>query len=360
MVISAIAGIGVLALVYGLAPVLSALTHAHPALIVIAAGVGVVMLSVRAQRAAILLSRQRPVRATDTFSAMVVGNGLGDLVPIVPCGVALRCFLTDRLSSLSVAYAAGVFMLEGTLDGLGLALLSGLLLIALQLPSWLRVLLFATLIQSLLSFAAPVVLHLLRRSRRRSALPEWIARLSALGGDVGEGLVSGLLRGRAGLMSVAGLSLLVTALAGLQLVLFLSAFGLSTSPGKVLLILVLTLAAGNLPFNLPGSGTVSTAAALQIAGIHGAGIAGFVLLSRVVLSGEVTLMACSTLAWWSVTGRVRDLQVGAAFRSLYQASWRVAARHGQLVGRCLESAVSRGIRRLAGLRPRARSIRPTL
>jgi hypothetical protein len=240
---------------------------------------------------------------------------------------------------VSVAYAAGVFMLEGTLDGLGLGLLSGLLLIALQLPSWLRVLLFATLIQSLLSFAVPVALHLLRRSRRRPVLPEWIERLSAWGGDVGEGLVSGLLRGRAGLLSVASLSLLATALAGLQLMLFLSAFGLSISPGKVLLILVLTLAAGNLPINIPGSGTVSTAAALQIAGIHGAGVAGFVLLSRVVLSSEVTLMACGTLAWWSVTGRVRDLRVGATFQYLYQASWRVATRHGKFVGRCLSSTI---------------------
>jgi hypothetical protein len=354
--ISALAGTAVLTMVYGLAPVLSALTHANRTRLAMAAGVSIVLLTVRAQRAALLLSRQHPVRVTDTYSAMVVGNGLGDLIPLVPCGVALRCFLTERLSGVAVAYAAGVFLLEGTLDGLGLALLSGLLVLTLHLPSWLRVLLLATLLQALVSLTVPLVVHLLRRSRRRSVLPRWMARLSAWGGEVGEGLVSALLRGRGGLLSVVGFSLLITTLSGLQLVLFLSAFGLSTSPGTVLLILVLTLAAGNLPLNLPGSGTLSTAAALQVVGIHGAGVAGFVLMSRVVPSGEVTLMACSTLVWWGVTGRVRDLRVGAAFHSLYQVSWRVLVRHGHVVGRCLASVISGGIRGLAALRPRLRRV----
>lgn len=351
--ISAVAGSALLALVYGPAPVLSALTRANRILLVLAAAVGVVMLLVRAQRAAILLSRQRPVRPTDAYSAMVVGNGLGDLIPLVPCGVALRCFLTERLSHVSVAFAAGVFLLEGTLDGLALALLSGPLALALRLPSWLRVLLLTTLVQAFVSLAVPVAVHLRRRSRRQSVLPQWMARLGAWGGEVGEGLAAGLLYGRGGLLPVTGLSLLITALAGFRLVLFLSAFGLSTAPGNVLLVLVLTLAAGNLPLNLPGSGTVTTAVALQVAGIHGAGAAGFVLVSRAVPSGQVMLMACGTLAWWTLTGSVRDLRVGTAFQSLYQASWSVAVRRGHCVGRALESIVSGGIRGLAALAPQS-------
>lgn len=152
--------------------------------------------------------------------------------------------------------------------------------------------------------------------------------------------MSSLVRGGDGFLTVGGLSLLITALAGLQLVLFLSAFGLSPNTGEVLLVLVLTLAAGNLPFNLPGSGTVSAAVALLLAGIHGPGVAGFVLLSRVAPSGEVMLLACCTLAWWDVTGRVRDLRVGATFQSLYQASWRGLVRHAQWVERGLTSIAS--------------------
>lgn len=354
--LSAIAGIAVLARVYGLVPVLSALTHANPALLGLAAGVGIVMLVVRAQRAALLLRQQHPVRLRDTYSAMVVGNGLGDLVPFLPCGVALRCFLTERLSDISIAYAAGVFLVEGTLDGLGLALLSGLLVLSLQLPPWLRLVLLATFVQALVSLGVPVAIHLLRRSRRRSMLPAWTGRLVAWGGEIANGLESALLGGRDRLLSVTSLSLLITALAGLQLVLILSAFGLSTSPGAVLLILVLTLAAGNLPLNLPGSGTVSATVALEVAGIHGAGAAGFVLVSRVLPSSEVMLMACSTLAWWTGSGKVRDLRVGEAFLSLYQTSCWAAARHSRAAGWWLASIVSRPMRGLAALKFRRRRV----
>lgn len=82
------------------------------------------------------------------------------------------------MSRIPVPYAAGVFLLEGTLDGLGLALLSGLLLLALQLPAWLRLILLATLIQAFISLVVPVVTHLFRRPQRRSLLPSWMARMS--------------------------------------------------------------------------------------------------------------------------------------------------------------------------------------
>jgi uncharacterized protein (TIRG00374 family) len=334
-------------MVYGFAPLFSALLNASGPLLATAAGLGVVIQAVRAKRAAILLSSRREVRTSDTFNAMVVGHGIGNLVPIAPCGVALRCFLTERLSSVSIAYSAGVFMLEGVLDGLGPALLTGFLLLALQLPNWLRFLLIATLCQSLLSFTVPVVAHAIRRSGKLSAMPGWIARFLALGGDVADGLESGLSRSMRSRFSIAGISLLITALCGLQLVLFLTAFGLTTSTSNVLLILVLTLVAGNLPINLPGSGTVATAAVLQVAGIHGAGVAGFVMMSRAVPSSESILLACGGLAWWGVTGRVHDLRVGAVLQSLHQVWWQAALGRGRSIGYRLGSVVSIPIGRLS-------------
>jgi hypothetical protein len=330
--ISAVAGAAFLGIVYGFAPLLSALLHANAALVAMAIGVGAVLQVVRAQRAAVLLSGQRQVRLSDTYNAMVVGHGIGDLVPIAPCGVALRCFLTERLSALSVAFSAGVFMLEGVLDGLGPTLLTGFLLLALHLPTWLRVLLVASLGQALLFFTVPVIAHVLRRSQKLSMLPGWIARLIAASGDVTDGLVGGLSRGIRHCLSVAGISLLITALGGIQLVLFLSAFGLTTSVPNLVLILVLTLAAGSLPIKIPGSGTVATTAVLQVAGIHGAGVAGFVLMSRVVLSSETTVLACASLAWWSATGKLHDLRLGAALHSLSQARWQTTLSQARSIG----------------------------
>jgi hypothetical protein len=320
-----------------------------------AIGVGAVLQVVRAQRAAVLLSGQRQVRLSDTYNAMVVGHGIGDLVPIAPCGVALRCFLTERLSALSVAFSAGVFMLEGVLDGLGPALLTGFLLLALHLPTWLRVLLVASLGQALLFLTVPVIAHVLRRSQRLSMLPGWIAGLIEMTGDVTEGLVSGLSRGVSSCLSVAGISLLITALGGLQLVLFLSAFGLTTSVPNMILILVLTLAAGSLPIKIPGSGTVATTAVLQVGGIHGAGVAGFVLMSRVVLSSETTVLACASLAWWSATGKLHDLRLGAALHSLSHARWQTTLSQARSIGSRL-GGVTVPIRALATRRMWPRSV----
>jgi uncharacterized protein (TIRG00374 family) len=329
---SAVAGGAFLATVYGFAPLLSAVSHANTPLIAVAAVVGALIQVVRAKRVAVLLSRQHRVRISDTYNAMVVGHGIGDLVPIAPCGTALRCFLTKRLSSLSVAFSAGVFMLEGVLDGIGPALLTGFLLIALQLPMWLRVLLVVTLCQSLLFFSLPVLAHALLRCRKLSVVPGWVTRFIAVGRDMADGLESGLSRGMGNGFAVASMSLLVTALSGLQLVLFLSAFGLTTSGDDVLLILVLTLAAGSLPIKIPGSGTVAAAAALQVTGIHGAGVAGFVLMSRAVLSSETTLLACASLSWWSATGKVHDLRMGEVLQSLCQARWQAALRRARSIG----------------------------
>jgi hypothetical protein len=83
-------------------------------------------------------------------------------------------------------------------------------------------------------------------------------------------------------------------------VIFLRAFGLAASVNDLLLLLVLTLAAGSLPIKIPGAGTVATTAALAVAGIHGPGVAGFVLVSRVVFSSETAVLALALLGWWNV------------------------------------------------------------
>jgi hypothetical protein len=338
--ISVVACGAFLASVYGFATLLSTLSHANVALIAAAVGGGAVIQVVRARRAAILLSRQRRVRLGDTYNAMVVGHGIGDLVPVIPAGVALRSFLTDRLSLVPIAFSAGVFMLEGVLDGIGPALVTGFLLLASQLQTWVRIVLVVTICQSVLLFALPLVAHVLRRSRRLSVLPGWMTRLIVQGGDVADGLASGLSQGWFKLLSVAGLSVLTTALGCLQLVLFLSAFGLTTSASNVLLILVLTLVAGSLPIKFPGSGTLATAAVLQVTSVHGPGVVGFVLMSRAVLSSETTLLACVTLVWWAATGRMADLRLGVALRSLYHARWHTALRQVRSMGSWVGRVVS--------------------
>jgi hypothetical protein len=352
---SAVAGGVLLTKMYGVDPLVTTLLHANRAQLVLAVVIGAVIQLVRAQRSAVLLSGDHRVRLDDAYHGMVVGHGIGDLVPIAPCGVALRCFLTERLSRLSLSFSAGVFMLEGVLDGLGPALLTGCLLLTLNLPTWLRILLVATLAQALFLFSVPFVAQILRRSSRLSLLPGWITRFIALGEDVADGLVSGLARGFGTILSVVGCSLLITALGAVQLVLFLSAFSLTTSLGGVLLILVLTLAAGSLPIKIPGSGTVATAAVLQVAGIHGAHVAGFVLMSRVVLSSETTLLACGTLAWWCATGKMHDLRVGAALQSLTQARWHAALSQARVAGDWLGGAISERVR-VGGVRNRRRAL----
>jgi hypothetical protein len=251
-----------------------------------------------------MLSRERPVTLQDSYGAMVVGHGIGDLVPVVPGGPALRCVLTERLTRIPPAFSAGVYMLEGILDGLGPALLAAYLLLALALPAWTRGILSITLAQSVLLLLVPLILWQLSRrigrplqTLRRGPL----ARLTHLGHELSKGLQSVVSQDRGAGLSILGLSLLVTIVAAAQLTLFLHAFSLTASVRDTLLVLVLTLASGSIPIKIPGFGTLAAAAVLPVAGFHGPGLAGYVLVSRAVFSSETTVLAAVVLSWWTIT-----------------------------------------------------------
>jgi hypothetical protein len=304
--------------VFGADGVVDALAQANIWLLAVVVLLGAVIQLVRAQRARLLLAADGAVSLPHTYGAMVLGHGLGDLLPLAPGGPLLRCFLTERLSRIPAAFSAGVFILEGMLDGLGPALLIGYLLLALAVPAWTRWALVAALLQSTLVLVFPVLTKLLPRYIHAPRLREGkLAGLLRLGHQVGDGLITILGRGPRAAGNALGLSLLVTLLNALQMALFLQAFGLGTSVKQLLLLLVLTLASGSLPIKIPGAGTLATTELMRVAGIHGAGVAGYVLVSRIVLSSETPFLALALLVWWSITGQWRRIGVhnlGALFR----------------------------------------------
>jgi len=95
----------------------------------------------------------------------------------------------------------------------------------------------------------------------------------------------------------------------------------------VILILVLTLAAGSIPVKLPGAGTIATTEILRVAGMHGSGLAGYVLASRAVFSSETFLLAVAPLGWWTVTGHCPSLGLSSV-RSLFLRSGATTAGTG--------------------------------
>jgi hypothetical protein len=101
---------------------------------------------------------------------------------------------------------------------------------------------------------------------------------------------------------VAGLSLLVMTIMAGQVALFLRAFALTVSANGLLLILVIMLSSGSIPIKIPAFGTVTAAAALPVAGIHGPNVGGYLLTSQFLLSSETIALAILVLGWWLVRG----------------------------------------------------------
>jgi hypothetical protein len=311
MVLGSILAAGAILLkAFGAENLADAMEQANVWLIALVVLLGAVIQLVRAERARRMLATEDAVSLPHTYGAMVLGHGLGDLLPLAPGGPLLRCFLTERLSRIPAAFSAGVFMLEGMLDGLGPALLAGYLLLALAVPAWTRWALVAALLQSTLVLLLPVLVKLLPRYTH---LPQVrgrrLAGLLHIGHQISDGLVAILGRGRRATGAVLSLSLLVTLLNGLQMALFLHAFGLGTSVNDLLLLLVLTLASGSLPIKIPGAGTLATTELLRVAGVHGVGVPGYVLVSRVVFSSETAFLALALMVWWSITGQWRRVGV---------------------------------------------------
>jgi hypothetical protein len=123
---------------FGLQQVAAEASRANLWPIVGAVALGAVIQVVRAQRTRYLLGQQRPVSLFHSFAAIVVGHGIGDLVPLAPGGPVLRSVLTQRLTRIPVAFSSGVYIVEGVLDVLAPAVLVPYLLFVVSLPAWAR------------------------------------------------------------------------------------------------------------------------------------------------------------------------------------------------------------------------------
>jgi hypothetical protein len=306
VLLSVAAALTVLAASFGVSAVVNALSDVHRTSITCAVALGVLIQILRAQRARYLLVQKREITLGHSYGAMVVSHGIGDLLPLAPAGPLLRSALTHRFSRIPVAFSSGVFMLEGLLDGIGPALLVGYLLLALSLPLWVRMVCAGILAQLALAVAVPGLAHLIRRFvPHRRGRSRWSALLR-LGDQLAAGL--GILLTRPGVaVRAIGFSLLITMAGALQAALFLQAFELESSLTHLCLLFILTMAAGSVPIKIPGFGTATTAAFMPAAGIHGAGVAGFILITRLVASAQAPLLAAGVVLWWAARRRMRPV-----------------------------------------------------
>jgi len=246
---------------------------------------------------------------------MVVGHGIGDLLPLAPGGPALRCILIERLARVPVPFSAGAFVMEGVLDGVGLAMLSAFLLVAVTVPSSIRYMLLAALAPLL--FLVVILLaahHFLLRPSSDDRQTKTLRAVQRISRQVALGLTAVFGQGPRAAFSIIGMSIMITAVSGAQIELLLRAFDMSASPQSLVLFVVLNLAAGGVPIKFPGSGTVTAAAALSVSGIHGVGTAGYLLISRAIFSSQTTVLALMLLGWWGLSGYSRSTGLMDAIR----------------------------------------------
>lgn len=317
-VASVVVVISVLGHSFGAHHVIAAVHGADLRLVGAAFVLGLTIQVLKARRAVIMLGQAGPITWLQSFSAMVIGNGLSDLIPLAPAAPAFRAVLTNRVARTPIAFAIGVFVVESALDGIGVMLLTVYLLVSDHLGTWLRVLLIGTAAQAVLFLLAPVLVPPLRRfagSRFRGSRVV-SGRLGAVGRGL-DGLASGLMtvvgRGWRTAVPIVGISLAMTALAVVRLDLLLRAFGLGHSMRQLILLMALSGLVDRIPINLPGSGTWAETRMLHVAGVAGLGASGYVLLSRTLASTETPILALIVVAGWALRNgitvpRLRDIR----------------------------------------------------
>jgi uncharacterized protein (TIRG00374 family) len=328
--VSVLAAVLFLDHVYGIHALVAVVRNANFSLIALVVLLGIFIQVIRAHRARIMLGAGKRATLGQCYSAMVIGHGIGDLVPVAPGGPVLRCLLTERLTGIPMAYSAGVYLLEGIFDGLGPALLVAYLLLALPVPGWVRLVLMVSLTQSLAFLLLPILARVRwRHPGRGRSLPRSLRGVVRLMGQVAHGFQTVADGGWRAVTSISLLSLIITALSGVQLALFLRAFGLPTPFNATLLVLALTLVAGSLPVKIPGSGTIAAMEVLHIAGIHGAAVGGFVLLSRCIFSSQTSVLALEVIGRWGMMGARRGMGPGDLFRLCKHTGASITAPAGR-------------------------------
>jgi uncharacterized membrane protein YbhN (UPF0104 family) len=314
--------------VFGLHHVLRALERADPYMVMTAFMIGAIVQVLRGKRAAIMLSQDRPVTTWQSFSTMIVADGLGSLIPIVPGGAALRYVLTRRVTGVPVAFCAGVFMIESVLDSIGISAIIVCLLVLMRLPAWLIVALLGALVQSaaFLAFAAlatPLRNYLLRHwagcasQRARyigggglARFQRWLYSLCLMGDRMVAGFGAVTACGWRTVMPVITLSLAMTALSLVRLEFLLRAFELDATINQVLIMMVLSGLVGIMPLKVPASGTWATTKLLRVVRLVGPGAGGFVIFSRLISSSESLLLALPVLGWWSMVQGAEAMHLG--------------------------------------------------
>lgn len=314
---SILAGVIVLMSMFEPSDMLHALEGANVVLIALAFLLGAIIEVIEARRAALMLSRHRPVPWGQTFGIQVVSLGFGHLIPLAPTTIGLRSLLTSRINGIPLLFSAGVFLVSNILDNAALLPLLAYLLAMVSMPVWLRILLSGILVQTIIFLLVPLVggslVALLLRKVAGESAPGYLQRAAR----AIECAVNGMALMTKGdwkrTTLVVSLTMSMAVLGMLRLELLLQAFGLQPSFNQLCLLMILSTLVGRLPVPIPGAGTWAAAKALMVAGVRGSGVGGYILVMRAISSIETPILALGVLLWWSLpwspsTIRLRDIR----------------------------------------------------
>ncbi|MBV9279126.1 MAG: flippase-like domain-containing protein [Chloroflexi bacterium] len=255
----------------------------------------------RAQRLAVMTRRHHRVSLEQAFGARVLSHAVSSVVPLGPACMGLEGLLLRRLAGLPLAYSAGVVVACGVLDHLSIIPLLTLVLLAMHLPGWMRLLLLGALLHSVLSLVLPLLAAATRsRLGRLAPRPGWRGKLLGTIRQAEDGLAVIVSGGWRIAVSAAALSLLLAAMSLLRLALLLGAFELSPSPHQLVLLVLLGGMLGSVPIQLPGASAWATGKLLRLIHVLGPGASAFVLVSSVMGVVETPLLALGLLLWWAL------------------------------------------------------------
>jgi uncharacterized membrane protein YbhN (UPF0104 family) len=187
------------------------------------------------------------------------------------------------------------------LDHLSIIPLLTLVLLAMHLPGWMRLLLLGALLHSVLSLVLPLLAAATRsRLGRLAPRPGWRQKLLGTIRQAEDGLAVIVSGGWRIAVSAAALSLLLAAMSLLRLALLLGAFELNPSPHQLVLLVLLGGMLGSVPIQLPGASAWATGKLLRLIHVLGPGASAFVLVSSVMGVVETPLLALGLLLWWAL------------------------------------------------------------
>jgi uncharacterized protein (TIRG00374 family) len=281
--------------------VVRAMERANLSLLLWAVVVGTASQGLRAQRLAIMVRRHYRISLEQAFGARVLSHAASSILPLGPATMGLESVLLRRLAQVPLAYAGGIVGACAVLDHVSIIPLLTLVLLAMHVPAWMRLLLLATLLHSFLSLSLPL-LAAATRSRLGRLTPRSRWRAVALHAirQAEDGLAIVVAGGWRIALAALGLSFLLVATSLLRLALLLGAFRLSPSPHQLVLLVLLSGLIASVPVQIPGAGAWATGKLLRLIHVLGPGAGAFVLLSSVTGVVETPLLGLGILLWWAL------------------------------------------------------------